>query len=333
MFELAENGWTVEDDTSDEEMKSNGDNSSNSDAKADTLLSIQRTASILLTEARKTRVRYRHPDVILVLPNMHLGNVPEVDRVIGQIRASGVTLHTAADLPPVHAFEDVLGNLISEKSREFASVINIDCTILLSLVSDISHSNDAVTSWQSPIIKKQIEAEIRENLLPTVLYPLMKDRKIVCTREAAKHMQELVDTIGTQSEKQRTAVFLGRQDNASRKQLSDNLSKLSCYPVPQDLRLPIEVVAEQPSYPNLPPVATIIVQALKHPINRSVFLYGWATACTTITSNAVVTKQIERLVEENRSSVDEIGPDIWLCAVPRSLIGKQPRQRSRGAQR
>ena len=195
-------------------------------------------------------------------------------------------------------------------------------------MSDISHSNEAALPSQSSIIKKQIEVEAREKLLSNVLYPIMRNRSLICTQQAAVHMQDLVITIGTPTEKRRAALIMGHDGTLTHDGLVRELSEISAHAVPKDLHFPLNIKPNgNLSDANLPIVATAVANALKHPINKSVFLYGWANGSTTITSNAVVAKQIERVVEENRSSLEEIGPDVWLCNVPRSLIGKEPRQR------
>ncbi len=58
-------------------------------------------------------------------------------------------------------------------------------------------------------------------------------------------------------------------------------------------------------------------------INYSVFLYGWVTGLTTISSNRTIDKQIEVTIEENREGDDSLGgPDVWICDTARSLVGK-----------
>ena len=325
LFELAENGWNVGDDSLDDSESSSNDQTADNKS---ILLSIEKIAELLHAEARKVRVRYKHPEIVLDLPNIERGKVKEVDDVLERIRLSGIIIKTAEDKQPVPDLVDVLDKMLSEETRNFSSTINIDCTILLSLVADISHSNDTALPSQSLIIRKQIEAEARENLLPSVLYPIFEHRKLVCTQQAAAHMIGLVKTIGTPTEKRRTSLIMGHEKELSPDQLIQEFSEISCHTVPKSLRIPLEVMPDgNTEDTNLPSIAKVVANALKHPINRSVFLYGWASNSTTITTNAVVAKQIERIVEEHRSNSTEVGPDVWLCVVPRSLIGKEARQK------
>ena len=76
----------------------------------------------------------------------------------------------------------------------------------------------------------------------------------------------------------------------------------------------------------LPTVAQNVAKNLSS-INQSVFMYGWYTGMTTISSNRTVAKDIETSIEANRTREDEKGPDVWLCPTARSLVGKEKTRR------
>jgi hypothetical protein len=67
-------------------------------------------------------------------------------------------------------------------------------------------------------------------------------------------------------------------------------------------------------------------------INESVFLSGWAAGYTTITSNRIASKAIEKAIEENRKSDDEVGPKVWICPTARSLVAKEKDRRDGGSE-
>jgi hypothetical protein len=130
-------------------------------------------------------------------------------------------------------------------------------------------------------------------------------------------------------------------DNGSllpRKQLLEEFQKLSDYTIPLEWNLPIEVVnIDVPSIrSNLPPVAEKVSEILTT-INQSVFLFGWSTDRTTISSNRTVAKEIEAKIDEALASCERLdvqsvsagtkGPDIWLCPTSRSLVGKEKQRR------
>ncbi|KAI7153277.1 hypothetical protein KC352_g27953, partial [Hortaea werneckii] len=89
---------------------------------------------------------------------------------------------------------------------------------------------------------------------------------------------------------------------------------------------PIQVVDqnENECQQNLPAEALETAKDMTD-INYSVFLYGWATGRTTITSNRTVVKQIETHLETYTDLPDESWPGIWLCPTARSLVGKEKR--------
>ena len=224
-----------------------------------------------------------------------------------------------------------------------STTLNIDCTILLALVSDLSHMASLTPQpWFNDFIRRQIETEATEKLLDNHIYPIMRGRKLICVKEAADRMREIVRDIGTEPEKQRTAILMG-DGQASAAETRVALARFSDCAVPSDLQIPISVTeGESESNRALPRVSEKIGQELSD-INRSVFLTGWGLGCTTVTSNRLAVKQIEgmmqplQLTEWLRShpeahrvrsgelGYDEdefIGPDVWLCTTFRSLIGK-----------
>ena len=99
--------------------------------------------------------------------------------------------------------------------------------------------------------------------------------------------------------------------------------------VPLDWNIPIKVVDTDIALmqKQLPPAAEQVAKLLS-PINQSVFLYGWATGRTTISSNRTVAKEIEGTIETHRLAEDDAGPDIWLCPTARSLVGKEKTRRN-----
>lgn len=149
---------------------------------------------------------------------------------------------------------------------------------------------------------------------------------MVCTEEAAKRMREIVDTIGTPSEKARTALLMGDDSAKTKQQLLEEMQQWSKYLVPHHWSLPIAVVDQnqRDCMSTLPSQALATAQEMTS-INRSVFLHGWAAGRTTITSNRIVVKQIEKSLDDYEDLDDSVWPKIWLCPTARSLVGKEKR--------
>lgn len=347
LFERARAGW--EDAESSSGSEQGEEEASEGSEEEEEGVGLVKLAEDLRRAAMAVRVRYRHPRVRFVLPKIREGDVPEVDEIIEGIRRTGAIVQCQNELES--SDEDILATANESHSRSsntpngsadslhstflslqidhfstFTPTLNIDCTILLALVSDLSHGAIPPEPWFHRAIKRQIELEAKEQLLPSSLWPAMGSRDLVCTAEAATRMREIVDLIGTEAEKVRTRLLMG-EGGRTREELVGAFAEVSEYEVPAEWRLPIKVVEkEDVDVAVLPVVAKKVAERLTA-INRSVFLYGWASGRTTISSNRTVAKLIESVVEENRTSEDDRGPDVWLCPTARSLVGKEKGRR------
>lgn len=322
LFDMAKAGWLGE---------SSSEGSNVDDDDDDEPEGLMKQAEALINASKATRVRYRHPNVRIVLPKIKRGSAKEMDELIRQIETLGIKVQTSEDIPDVVPVSAALPRMAVDPFVGFSNTINVDCTILLALVSDLSHSRVQAEDWHHRAILRQIEMENENQLLPNTLWPAMGSRPLVCASEAAKRMHEIVDLIGTQSEKQRRDCLMEVESTThwSNAQRIKGFQELSAYDVPLDWNIPIRVVNHDISVlqKQLPPAAEQVSKLLS-PINQSVFLYGWATGRTTISSNRTVAKEIEGTVEAHRLAEDDAGPDIWLCPTARSLVGKEKTRRN-----
>ncbi|OAX83881.1 hypothetical protein ACJ72_01758 [Emergomyces africanus] len=357
LFELAKRGWEMGCDSASEDgeehfrLQNDDDDSDDEDEDA---IELVRLATDMKKAAALVRVRYKHPRIRFVLPKIVEGKIPEVDAIVNDIRKTGITVECGTDaqeeikLPAARkeqdtrqhqpkTMEDLLPTLLPDPHPHMTPTLNVDCTLLLALVSDLSHfHNIDPSSGHHPAIVRQIELEARQPLVTSELWPAMRDRQLVCTEEAAKRMYEIVETIGTASEKKRTKLMMmGQSDmNFDREDLISQFQALSDHKVPLNWNIPIRVVnahAEiERGWTNggLPPIARKVASQLSD-INTSVFLYGWATGLMTISSNRTVAKQIEVFIEENRNGDDNLaGPLVWVCDTARSLVGKESNRKA-----
>lgn len=76
----------------------------------------------------------------------------------------------------------------------------------------------------------------------------------------------------------------------------------------------------------LPAVARVVAAELGQ-LNKSIFLYGWASNITTLSANRGRSRQIESLINEHGLEDGDADPHIWLCGESRSLIAKHGRRR------
>lgn len=359
LFEMAEKGWELDSDEEEDETVSlenlqleqgqrreipadHGEGGEDSDQ-----LELITMAFDMIKAARATRVRYKNPRVHIIAPKLEEGKVPEIDKVLNIIRSYGVTIECGIQIRDIFSDDEAydkrdpnsiteddlpLSSMLPNPFEKFTDIINVDCTLLLALVSDLSHLQKIAPSpnFHRAIIR-QIEVEDELPLLTTELWPAMVGRQLVCTREAIKRMKEIVSTIGTETERKRTAILLGEGDmeGLDKDALLRELQNISDHSIPDQLNLPISVVDAHAEidaamkHKKFPPVIDKITEILTD-INYSVFLYGWARDIVTISSNKTVVKQIESTIEDNRGDDDKLeGPKIWICDTARSLIGKE----------
>lgn len=175
-------------------------------------------------------------------------------------------------------------------SHTLTETINVDCTILLALVSDLSHYDTEQILREAkarnpggtlnPAIMRQIETEVEEQLIQKTLYPLLKGHELICTDEAVVRMREVVNTIGTASEQERTAILMGDLGLNTDK-LHEKLSGLSIHTIPATLNLPIQTVLADIKLKRLPTVAKKVVDYFSKTdtssVTRSVFLHGYVS--------------------------------------------------------
>ncbi|KAJ6147774.1 hypothetical protein N7497_009756 [Penicillium chrysogenum] len=316
LFEMAKKGW--EGDSDKDEWSDGGKgrtvlrNFDEDEDDDDDELELIKLARDLRKASDATRVRYRHPRLRVVIPKIEEGSVPEIDAVLNEMRSYGIQVDCQGSLPA--ETRTGLAHLLPQPFKNFTSTLNVDCTLLLALVA----------------IVRQIEVEREKPLLTSELWPAMDGRELVSTTEAAVRFQEIVETIGTETEKSRTRMLLGDPpyEQFDREAILQKFQELSDYQVPADWKLPIKVVEAQQvidaakTQGKLHPVVHEVGKGLSD-INYSVFLYGWVTGLTTISSNRTIDKQIEVTIEENREGDDSLGgPDVWICDTARSLVGK-----------
>jgi hypothetical protein len=330
LFDLAKLGWVNDEDSDDENMIPLDE-----DSDAEDEVGVWKVAKNLLRAAKMNPIHARRPEILFVLPRIRSGAVKEVDMVVDRIRQLGITVICEQDMGPSPPLEKVLHRLLVDELKGFTPTVNVDCTILLALVSDISHQEVEKQPWHPRAVKRQIDVEKQSKLLPNTIYPVMAGRSLVCTFEAAERMQEITKTIGTPSENTRMDILLGQGSFASSPDLLAEWAKYSNHgsSIPGNIRLPVKIVSwdQEGGTSKLPPVARELGKQLTK-INQSVFLYGWSSGLTTISSNGSVAHQIAKAVEEHREleqSEDDddpvFGPVIWLCPESRSLVAKTGR--------
>ncbi|KAH8668595.1 hypothetical protein BX600DRAFT_510678 [Xylariales sp. PMI_506] len=310
------------------------------------------------------RIRTRKPAIRIVLPRIREGEIREIDLVLELCRQTGAEVICGGPdlpLPPPPLTDELMRRMRADPVDSFSDVLNLDTSVLVALTSEFAHAEVDRQDWFDRQRLAHCVQEKREKFLPTHLYPLIAGRPLVCVREAADVYRHIVETIGTEMEKARARLLLGdegRQEKeeeeeeeeeeegggskgggcggparSSPERLVEEFAALSIHSVPATLQLPVRVVDSNEGGcqdRRLPAAARGVLQSQLRP-GRSVFAYGWAAGCTTITCNNVATKQLAQGLEESGISggdddgalpIDEADwPSIWACAASRPLLG------------
>lgn len=296
--------------------------------------SILKQIKVLIKASHLQSVRFRHPKIRVVFSRLRRNGSKQTKDLLSRVDALGVIIQTLEDVCAPPRVADVLHQFVGKEFATFSDTLNIDCSILLALASDISHRMVESEEWHLPVIQRQMEWESEHLLLPNHIWPTCGSRKLVCTRQSFDKMQEIVEILATKTERERAALLFGKDESnnvtLTQKECVERLQKLSIYSIPLHWNLPIQIVdtdivstkSQLPSY-----VDEFMKDLL--PVNQSVFLYGWTSAKTTITSNGVVARALKRLIEENMGDgIDVISPDIYVGPTSRSLVGKEKKRDS-----
>lgn len=365
LFDIAKEGWeSYTAEASDDD--SNGSQTDSAD-RSPRQLELVRLAHELQAASNCARVQFQHPRIRFVLPKLREGQNGDVDAFVADLRATGAIVQCSSTLPSVELCQDdpspihpaILEQLLPGYDQvNRTGTINLDCTILLAVVSDISHmsrdhlasDSHALSGTYHSAIMRQIEFEESRSMVWNDIYPILADQALHCTSQAAQRMREIVQCMGTLSERERADIILGEglYTRRNAQDLRQLLAGQSIHTVPPDLQLPIKVIefesdnllsSPAPKDGDTKPfplsVAAQTIKLLRlTPINSSVFLYGWKEQILTFTSNRVVATGLLKAIDEvlDRDEHEEnfndkkherfYGPQIHICETARSLIGK-----------
>lgn len=302
----------------------------------------------LVAAAKRNRCQYQIPRLRLVLPHVSRRDA-DVDAFLDQlVRLDPSVAVTVEDrdsrflAAPPPDLAVAIPRLVGDELERLTPTLNLDHTVLVDLASDITHLRLEPQPWQPSATQAQIVEEQQHGhgggLMARTLYALLAGRTLVCTREAAQHFHAVLTTVGTESEKQRGALLVPPSPRGARRPppaLRQSFQALSAHPLPDAVRLPVAIVAEPWTLPSLrravvagrlPPVALDVARLSGFtPPKLSVFAYGWAARCVTVTSNREVRGRIGTWLEACRRNVADEGPAIWTVDVTRNLLAKGAR--------
>ncbi|CAK7206613.1 hypothetical protein SEUCBS139899_009413 [Sporothrix eucalyptigena] len=268
MVELAENGW---------EWGSDGEDEEDDELQDIADMSLVKTALGLAEGAYANRYKGAYPRICIILTRIEddvervegddkQREAAEISRYLGKVRRGlaarlaqvspdidgnslQISIHTARAprtmAQPPEDLDFVVDRLLPKVSTPVTPTVNIDTSILIALVSDITHSNVAIQNWHTAQRIDEITRESQKpgDVLKTLMTQALGGRKLVCTHEAANTFRTMVGNMAQSTEKERARMLMGEVD-VEREELVCRYRALSSYPdaIPDDLQLPIEVV-------------------------------------------------------------------------------------------
>lgn len=243
-------------------------------------------AEKLIASSREYRSGFRYPKITLMLPYIRASTaLREVSTVLDKIGGMGIEVRTAEDFP--RQFPPI-SEVMSTMSASFSSTLNIDCSVLLAFVSDFSNGPLKKEEWHGVSFLRRKKEEARLPLLPEYLWPACGSKRLVCTRDAAVKMQEVLETYGTRTEKERAALVIDFHDDANmtKEERLQKFQELSHHTVPSEWNIPVQIVDVDITSlkSQLPEIAEALWKRQDtHAISACV--YGWAKGLTTLSSN------------------------------------------------
>ncbi|QPH04695.1 hypothetical protein C2857_001905 [Epichloe festucae Fl1] len=298
----------------------------------------------LVAAARINRHEYRIPRLRIVMPNIGEDNV-DVNVLLEQFIRLDPSVHVIVERQdgqflqtPPPSVEDAIRNLVGSELDGLTETLNLDHSVLVDLISDITHLRLDPKPWQAESTRAQIEEEAEHGrLMAKTIYPVLQGRRLVCTHEAAQHFHHVVGTVGTNSERERGKLLVPFEEpyksmpNAA---IRARFQELSIHELPSTVQLPAMVIPGswtkeqiEEDFQSLPlPLPSVALDVARHcgfkSAKLSIFMYGWASGNMTLSSNKEIKAQLRTLVETHRRRDDDYGPSIWRVDVTRNLLAK-----------
>jgi hypothetical protein len=175
---------------------------------------------------------------ILILPYLSRGEDYGLLRYLDSI---GLRYHCRSDEDPI--FDYAPGVPTSQSLNLPAKRITLDITTLLSVVADVCNMPPYSITYDAAIHTQADQAlwEAKAPILPEVIFPFLETAdELIAPPGVVAKMNKLLDTIGSDTEKQRAAVLFGTA--TSDEPLTDQYNKLGIYTIPKTISLPIQTV-------------------------------------------------------------------------------------------
>ena len=230
----------------------------------------------------------------------------------------GLRYHCQSDEYPIF---DYAPNIRTPRSPNAPSRrIALDITTLLSIVADVCNMDPKAIQYDKDTFAQidQAEWEQRAPILPETIFPFLRMAdELIAPPGVYSKMNMLLETIGSETEKQRAAILFGKSPSTIQS-LTEQYNHLTIYSIPSSVPLPINVssVADEVrsplSHEDMEKLSTEAAEVY----NLAISIEG---GCEVATANKQLAKMIRAYYFVERNGMGVSGR--VLLHQPRSLRG------------
>jgi hypothetical protein len=182
---------------------------------------------------------------ILVLPYLERGHD---HGLFGYLDSIGLQYHCQTDDGPIVEYAPGISSATSPHlpPRRIA----LDITTLLSVVADVCNMPPHSIQYDKDTNAQvdQAEWEARAPTLPETIFPFLSiAQELIAPPGVVSKMTKLLETIGSDTERQRAAILFGSIPTTN-ESLLVQYRKLTIYPVPETIALPVNIVPVSPDF-------------------------------------------------------------------------------------
>ena len=296
-------------DSESEEDECNGDNDRDQEEYI-TRIPVAVTARQLLSAAEMAGTT-----PILILPYLSKGQDHGFFKYLDSI---GLRYHCQSDEHPIF---DYAPNVPTPQSPNVPPKrISLDITTLLSIVADVCNMPPHSISYDKDTCAQvdQTEWEAHTPTLPGTIFPYLETAdELITTPNVVTKLNKLLETIGSDTEKQRAAILFGSVTVAN-ETLTEQYNHLTIYPVRPSFPLPIKLVSIRDDF-----VSPLSDEDLERISVEAAEVYNLALSIPEGSEIATANKQLAKMVR-TYYFVERNGMGVSgrvLLHQPRSLRG------------
>lgn len=282
----------------------------------------------LVAAAKRNLHGFRRPRVRLVLPLIARQDHPDYDVLFEQYISMDPDVQVTIEdrdspflrSPPPANF---IANLLGDPLDDLTETVALEHTVLIDLISDLTHCRLEPQSWQVPTTRAQIEEENSHEggWMAKWLYSSLPGRRLVITKAGAKHLYQILETVGTETEKERATLLVpnpGEERTVTDEEARSRFQALSIHRLPDNLQIPVDVeieadrlnddrIAAEMEADRIPNDNTLLQpSSILQDNHRATVLSAWRQGHTIVTSNREYKNLVRKWIKSTGCSPEMV---------------------------